>query len=384
MKYRKFFVIMLVMVLLSGLAALAAPLLLQVWESQNVLLSYQNIAIIALIVIISKTLSVLLTIFREKFAKDYNKKNFLSYMNGMFHMDYDSIITQGPTNLLEKISMAVNSIYSHMTGGLINIWSSCLIALACLILMACINIGLAAVMFIAFPINYFGYKILNKKLQERSKQMQMDTGAGFQEILSYVQNIDYIKQLPEYKNLLAALASPAEKVYGSMARVNEYAQSITIVLNGISEFIQTVIMLLLVYFFSDGGVGPYSLILATLILPLYFSSLKTVVGANVNKRDFVVAKELQKDIKACKEKEGKKAIKDIKKISLNVKELELNDKKLPFSANAQLKKGDIAQVCGASGSGKSTFVKAMLKFRKATEIKYNDIAVEDITNKSLA
>ncbi len=383
MKYRKFFVVMLIMVLLSGLAALTAPILLQIWESNNVSLSYQNIFIIILIVIASKSLNVFLTIFREKFAKEFNKKNFLRMMSDMFGMDYDSIISRGPTNLLEKISIGVNSIYSHMTGGFIQIWSGIFIASICLILMACIRWELAAVMLIAIPINFLGYRLLNKSLAERSKQMQMDTSAGFQEIISYIQHVEYIKQLPDHKGLLSTMAQPAEKIYGSMARVNEYAQSMSIVLTGITDLIQTVIMLYLAYAFYGGNVGPYAFILSSLLLPLFFANVNTIVNANINKRDFQIATQLQKELVSCCEKDGNKTIGAIDSITLNVDGLELGEKKLPFHARGELKKGDIAQVCGVSGSGKSTFAKSLMKFRSVNGVCFNDSTLADIQNYSL-
>lgn len=101
-------------------------------------------------------------------------------------MNYDSIIEKGAMNLLERASISVNSIYSFMMSGYIQIFSSLLVAIVCLILIANVNLYLALIMLLALPINYFGYKLLNKKLKKKSEEMQKSTGMGFQEILSYV------------------------------------------------------------------------------------------------------------------------------------------------------------------------------------------------------
>lgn len=129
MRYRKFFITILIVVLLSSLASLSAPFFLQCWENNNVPLTIHRIGFIVAIIVVSKLLSILLTVYRERSAKEYNKKNFGSILDRFFHMDYDSIIKEGPTNLLEKISIAVNSIYSFMTSGFITIWSSSIVAL---------------------------------------------------------------------------------------------------------------------------------------------------------------------------------------------------------------------------------------------------------------
>lgn len=149
-------------------------------------------------------------------------------------MNYDSIIEKGAMNLLERASISVNSIYSFMMNGYIQIFSSLLVALVCLILIANVNLYLALIMFLALPINYFGYKLLNKKLKKKSEEMQKMTGMGFQEILSYVQEVDYVKQLSDKSVIYNKLEPATEKVYGSMASVNEYAQSMTVVLEGIN------------------------------------------------------------------------------------------------------------------------------------------------------
>lgn len=44
---------------------------------------------------------------------------------------------------------------------------------------------------------------------------------------------------------------------------------------------------------------------------------------------------------------------------------------LPFDANAILQKGDVGQLCGFSGTGKSTFAKAIVRFRDIDGVQIN-------------
>ena len=86
MKYKPFFLTMLAMVFLSSVTALVAPFLLQAWsrDTQRAPLTFQRILLLVSVIFASKVLSVGLTVYRERFAKEFNKKNFLSMLNDAF------------------------------------------------------------------------------------------------------------------------------------------------------------------------------------------------------------------------------------------------------------------------------------------------------------
>lgn len=383
MKYKKFFIIMFILILCSSISALLAPIFIQLWKANGTSLDTKKIVFIVLLILASKVLTILFTIFREKFAKEYNKGNFISYIKNIFNMNYDSIIEKGAMNLLERASISVNSIYSFMMSGYIQIFSSLLVAIVCLILIANVNLYLALIMLLALPINYFGYKLLNKKLKKKSEEMQKSTGMGFQEILSYVQEVDYVKQLSDRSVIYNKLEPATEKVYGSMARVNEYAQSMTVVLEGINEIIKTLLLLIVVYDYMANSSSIYSIILVTLIFPLYFANVSTITNSNIEKRNFDIAKDFEKELIANKEADGSNAIDVINDIELDVNGINIKDMKLDFNAKAMLKKGDIIRINGANGSGKSTFAKGLVKFRDVKVIKVNGIDIDKCKNEDI-
>lgn len=375
--------VMLLMILLSGLTALAAPLLLQVWNHSGAELTIGRIGIIIAVILCSKCLRIILTTFRESFAEDFNKRNFMEMMDHFFHMNYDEILKHGATNLLEKIQMAVNSIYSYMTEGFIQIWAGFFMASLCLILMAGISIWLAVFMLLGLAINYIGFRLLNKKLTVLSQQLQINCSSGFQQILSQIQNADYIKQLSNYNMALHNLKPAADKIYGSMARINKFAQSMTIVLNGSTEIIQNLMMLFLVYAFAQNRISPYALLLATLVLPVYFSAVSSIVNAKINKRDYDVATAFQKEILDNAEEDGTEHLSQVNQMELSVQHLDVPGHRLDFSASGKLRKGDVVQICGSSGTGKSTFAKAILKFRHSEGISMNGVPIKEILNADL-
>ncbi|PKK40329.1 hypothetical protein ABB02_00378 [Clostridiaceae bacterium JG1575] len=177
--YRSFFRTMLIIVLLSSFISLISPILLQVWAKMGVYLNSTRIIMLIIILVASNLLNILLILFRERFAKNYNKQNFLAMMTDFFRMDYDSIISEGPSNMLEKIVTDTNQIYSYMTGSHIQIWASVIIAIVSILLILSFSPLLSIIMFVYVPISYFGYQLLNKELAKRAKVMQEETGKGF-------------------------------------------------------------------------------------------------------------------------------------------------------------------------------------------------------------
>ena len=383
MKYKRFFVIMLLMILFQSISVLLPALFLLAWQQQNQILSWERIILLIAITSGSTMLTIGLTFFREHYAKSFNERNFRSMLGNALHMDYDTIITMGPANILERISDSVNKIYSYMTGDYINICANIITIIACLILTSSITPWIAVLLLIMVPVNFCGYRMLNKELAIRSKELSEQTSRGFQEILSCVQQVDYMKQTADHSAILCMLSPSIEKLYKSMARINVYAQSSSAGLRGLNDVVRTFILMTIVYRFFSNDSSPYTLIMTSIILPLYFSKLGAIVGAKLNQTGFKVASDYQKELLLHKEVNGTIPLSKISTIGFNVSTLCVQGKKIPFDAHCSLKKGDIAQVCGPSGCGKSTFVKALLKFRPIDGVTYNDIPISDIDNQTL-
>lgn len=383
MHYKKFFATMLVIAILGSVTSLITPIFLQLWGAEQTGLSIQKMLLLVGIMLFSQALSVLFTVYRERFAKGYNKSNLSGMMQDILNMDYDSITGEGSTNLLEKAVISVSSIYTYMTGDNIQIWSSIFISSVALVLLANMSLAVSLLLLLMIPINYFGYRLLNKELAKRSQAMQTETGEGFQEIISRMQQIDYLKQSSDHVLLMETTEPVLEKIYGSMARVNEYAQSVSLVLSGLNDIVRNFALIYMVFLFTSENASPYALMLFTILLPLYFSSISTITRANLRRSEFGIAKEFQKSLKQKAEKDGHEELSEIDTIDLAVDELTLPGRMLPFKACGKLVKGDIARIQGDSGTGKSTFAKGLLKFRPVKGIQVNGTPVEEVRNASL-
>ena len=381
--YRRFFVTMLIIVLLSSALSLISPICLQLWGEKNTPLNNNRILLLIGILVISNLLKVAVVMCRERFAKNYNIKNFSAMILDFLHMDYEAIIEEGPSNMLEKIIAATNQIYTYMTGTFVQIWSAVIIAVVCIGLVLSVDLTLGLIMLLYALVSYSGYKLLNRELSKRSQRMQEETGKGFQELISYLEEPDYYKQLPNYEQLLAKILPSAERIYGSMSKVNEFAQSVSTALQGLGTIFQSSVVMLVAFSFYQGETSPFFLITTTVILPLYVSAVSTITNSNIQKIDYSVAKGLHSRIIARKEASTGIALDVINALEIDVSNLTVAGQKLPFVAKAFLKKGDIGRVSGASGTGKSTFSKALVRFRDVHGVYINGRNLTDYSVSSL-
>ena len=382
-EYKKFFVFMLSIVVVSSLLSLMPPICLQIWGSSGDSLDVKRIIWIIAILLITNVVNTILVLYRENYANKFNKENARSYLRNFMNMKYDRIIQEGPSNLLERIITAVTGIYAYMTGGYIQIWSSVIIAAAAIALLSQVSLIIAAAMLLFIPFIYFGFKLINKELTKRSIELQKQTGLGFQEIMSYIQEPDYFKQLPSTEPVIKKMNPALDKISDAMARINKFAQTSSIALSSLGTILQNVIMLLIVYSFLEAKTSPYLLMIATIIVPLYFEAVQSITRANINKKDYVAALNLEKMLKENGEETGGTGMDAVSTLTIDVNKIDLTDKILDFEAHAELHKGDIGRIYGKSGCGKSTFAKALLKFRQIDGVKINGISLSDIDNKEL-
>ncbi|QSX04749.1 ABC transporter ATP-binding protein [Sedimentibacter sp. zth1] len=383
MKYRNFFIFMIILILISGLTSLISPILLNYWMSDAVGFTTSRIIILLGALLLSLVLQLVFIYFREKFAKNFNIKNCKSMLEKYFQLSYDKINDEGPTNLVERIAQAVNNIYAFMTGDYIKIWSSILVMSVILIIISFQSLLITTVMLLIIPINYFGYKALNKELSKRSKKLQEQCASGWQQVFSFVGQTDYLKQCATYDEIISQLSPSLNNIYGSMKDVNVFAQSASSLISSINGIVRTMVLALVVYQFASSNTSPITLVLFTIVLPMYFNNVSIITNANLSKRDMKISLDLLKEWDNCLEPDGENTIKSIDTIDFDIKELAIKGKKLSKDIKEHFEKGNVVWIKGKSGSGKSTLLKLLPKFREASTIYINGENINSITNASL-
>ncbi len=382
-KHSGFLILLLILILLNAAAIMITPILLNKWIGNNTVIGIKHISSIAILLLLSYLIQILMIYFREHFALSFNIHQALQLTDKFFGLSYDDINEQGPTYLVERIAISVNSLYSYITDGFIKMVANVIIVASIIILVLTFNPLLALVFLGLLPINYFGFKLLNRELQIRSKVMQEYTSSGFKDVLNICKETDYIKQLGTRYEIHSLLEEPFSRIYGSMAKVNSFAQSISATLHSLNELAKNLMILILAYGIIGQGENPLTIVLFSIVLPIYFNAINGIVGANLVSRDLKSSSEFISYLENNQEEDGEHVLEGISQIEFKIKNLSIGDRILKSNIGEVFKKGDIVSVNGDSGTGKSTLMKLLPKFRTTDSIFINEIDIRNIENKSI-
>jgi subfamily B ATP-binding cassette protein MsbA len=359
------------------------PILLNNWIEEDTILGIKHIVGITALLLLSYLIQILIIYFREYFARTFNVSQALQLTDKFFGLYYDIINEKGPTYFMERISICVNSLYTYITGGFVQMLANLIIIIAVIVLVLSFNPLLAFILLLLLPINYFGYKLLNKELQKKSKIMQEATSSGFKDILNISRQVDYIKQLGRRDEIYSILEEPFSRVYTSMAKVNSFAQSISATLSSLNDLAKNFMILMLAYRVMSQGKNPLSIVLFSILLPIFFNAINGVVGANLASRDLHNSIDFINYLENNQETNGKEVIDEICELEFKITNLSIGDRVLQKNIDYTIRKGDIVSINGSSGTGKSTLLKLLPKFRTTETVFINGLDIKDIDNESL-
>lgn len=382
--YKAFFLCMVVLAFLSAITSLVTPFLLAVWSKTGVEITLHKLFIIISILVIMFLIKTALIFLRENFAKFFNIKNAENFILKILNLNYDTIISQGVMNLVEKAAHAVNNTYTYMTGDAVQIWANVISTVLLLTAVFFDNAIIALFLFLLIPVNYLSYKFLNDELRKRSEVLQKNTGLGFQEMLSVLSQTDYLKQCPNYNSALKQLNPAFEKIYGSMAAINKYAQTSSSFISSFNGMLQTICILIVMYNYITGTGSLLHIVVYSCILPLYFSNICVITNMNLNKNNFKVSMDFINFLNSEQEENCGAEITNINNISFDIKEITIGEQSFKFNIKDNFVKGDIIGIKGKNGTGKSTLMKQLLKFRNfgntSSGIFINGLPISEIKN----
>ncbi|MGI5061819.1 ABC transporter ATP-binding protein [Treponema denticola] len=378
--YKHFFMAMAALALVSAMTSLVVPFLLSFWAKTDAEMNLKRFFIVISVLVLMFLLKTAIIFLRENFAKHFNIKNAKNIIEKILRLKYDAIISQGNMNLVERMAQAVNNMYIYMTGDAVLIWSSIISTIIILIAIFFDNFIIGLILIALIPINYLGYKSLNAELKKRSQVMQVTTATGFQEILSVVNQTDYLKQCPDYDIVLNQLKPALDKIYGSMAQVNKYAQTSSSFISSLNSMLQTVCILLVMYNYLSGANQVLPVVIYTIVLPLFFSNISIITNINLNKNNLKVSQEFIAFLDSEQEKDSNETIRSIEKIEFDIGAIQIGEEIFKANIKDKFIKGDIVWVQGKNGSGKSSLMKQLVKFRKTSEILINEKPISSINN----
>ena len=144
--------------------------------------------------------------------------------------------------------------------------------------------------------------------------------------------------------------------------------------------LQTVCILLVMYKYLSGANQVLPVVIYTIVLPLFFSNISIITNINLNKNNLKVSQEFITFLDSEQEKDSNETIRSIEKIEFDIGAIQIGEEIFKANIKDKFIKGDIVWVQGKSGSGKSSLMKQLVKFRKTSEILINEKPISSINN----
>lgn len=382
-EYRMFLLLLLFLVLLSSLFVMISPIFINYCIQAEQKITIHLIFIIVGVLLFSHLIQILIIYIREKFAVKFNISKAKELYNKMFRLQYDKMISFEPTYTIERIGIAINSIYAFLAQGITAMVSSFIICLISLCMIFYINPILMIILFAMLPINYFGFKYLNKELQKKAIHMQDQTSTGFKEIVSVCRHSDYIKQLGDTEHVIELLNPSFNRIYKSISDVNIFGQVMSSTLRMLNSLVKNITILTVSIYILNGETQVTNIILISILLPIYFEAINQIINTNIQIRDLKGSNEFIETLDNNEEEDGSLIIDSINEIRFDIEQLKINEKVLSKNIKGTFCKGDIVGITGDSGKGKSTLLKLIPKFRLTDTIYINGYNIRDLNNNCL-
>lgn len=378
-----FVTVTFLLTIFTALLTVSVPLLLSNVFKENYQLNYQKLLWIIVFMIITYSIQIFMVIIRENFAKNFNSSYAKTLYGELHKMKYDSILSKESTYLIERIGQSIDAFYIFISNSLVGIISNIIIIIVALFLVFKINLMLGILLLLLIPLNYLGFKAINKELHKKSMIMQKETAQGYKELVSIFKNIDMVKQSDI--NRINNLIEPSlERIYLTRANVNKFGQSSSLIIKLINNFVQNLLFFILAYLIYTNKTTVNDLIIVSIILPIFFTALQGFTNVNLEFRDIQVSKEfITKELLEENEGNGNEELNQINSISFHSVKTNIGKKPFIYNIKDEYREGDIIFVKGVSGAGKSSLMKLLMKFRESEGIFINGLPINKIENYSL-
>lgn len=381
--YRKFFFLFLLLALVGSSLSLLSPLLINHWQQAGLALTRDRLILLIAILLGALLLDFVLCLIRERFAKVFNESNFTDLLEQFFHLEYDFISESGSAKLIMYMQDVVNAAYSYMTGTVINFFTAILNAAVILIVTWRIRPWVSLILLSLLPLNYFSYKLLNKILAQRSMNLSKVCSSSYQTILSYLSEVDFIKQLPAADPIIEKLRPTIDKNYQVMADINVVAQGASQLIRRLTQLLQTILIVCLIFLSGNNPETLSDVAILILLIPFYTNAVSVITDARLEHTRLSVAQHFVDEWSDHYEKDGTETLSEVREIRFDIKDLSVGDKVLQSSIQGTYHPGDVVWVRGDSGVGKSTLIKLLPRFRTSDTLFINGQDIRSFRLESL-
>lgn len=389
-KYKREIFISILMLILTSILSISGPFLLKNIIESNI--EEKNLLNSIIFYLLMITLLYLTKFvynrFRFSFEENFKNKETLNLYSKVFSMHYDKINELEPTYITERVAGTINTIFNLYSSSISGIFVSALTMLLILIIISRINAFLAFLYFLQIPIQYIGFQqMLNgekSKLAQYGILLQKTSAKNNKNIKAIMSDISNIKQYSGNDGILTFIKRNVIETNKIARKGNSYAMDICTLLEYICQIIKNFSYILIIYLFVSNMATVGDIVYLNLMNDIYYGAISDVINIRVNLRDLKAAmKFIIDEIENNKEEDGTIKIHEIQEISGTLKDVGYSNNILIKDGSFKFKKGDIIALTGASGVGKTTFVKLLNKFMYSDTIYINGENINNIENFSL-
>lgn len=375
------FVLLLFLSLLSAILFVIAPITLNNVVENVGTIGASDIVKVILLLAAGYLVEFISVFIKNGLIQQYHGRAAEILYADVFRLNYDKYIEEGPTAIRDLVWNAADA----YAGLYFDVIPSLIVNIATIIVSIYISFTLnhiaALLMFITLPIHYFGFKLLNKKLAQLSVKLRQASSKSQSNIHSVVSQVDFIKQNSENENLLPMIKKNILESEGVRKKVNYVANGVSGLLIGLNQIIQSLTIVFLAALALKNKDAFGGVVYVMLVFPYFSNAIRGLSFTNLGIADVKAADEFLKTMIENREEDGTLDMPDdVRSISFDIDSVNIYDKNLLNNVRMSFKKGDIVGIKGESGTGKSTLVKLIPKFRSVEGIYINDIPIEKIKN----
>ena len=375
------FALLLFLSLLSAILFVIAPITLNSVVENVGTIGASDIIKVILLLAAGYLVEFVSVFIKNQLVQQYHGRAAEILYADVFKLNYDKYIEEGPTAIRDLVWNAADA----YAGLYFDVIPSLIVNIATIIVSIYISFTLnhiaALLMFITLPIHYFGFKLLNKKLAKLSVKLRQASSKSQSNIHSVVSQVDFIKQNSENENLLPMIKKNILESEGVRKKVNYVANGVSGLLIGLNQIIQSLTIVFLAALALKNKDAFGGVVYVMLVFPYFSNAIRGLSFTNLGIADVKAADEFLKTMIEYREEDGTLDMpSDVKSIRFDINSVDIYDKNLLNDIHMSFKKGDIVGIKGESGTGKSTLVKLIPKFRSVKGIYINDIPIEKIKN----
>lgn len=389
-KYRKEIFASITLLVLISILSIVGPLLLKEAIDYNLEMGLKGNEIVCYILLLSVLFLAKFMYHRFRFWFEERFKNVETeeLYRKIFLMSYEEINKMEPTYITERVSGTINTIFSLYSSSISGIFVSALTMLLILLIIMRINWILALLYFLQIPIQYIGFQKLlngeNSKLSEYGILLQETSAKNNKNIKAIMSDVNSIKQYSGNKGVITFIKKCIQDTNKIARKGNRYAMDICTLLEYICQILKNISYILIIYLYVSGMATVGDIVYLNLMNDIYYGAIGDVINIQVNLRELKAAmKFIVEEVEKRKEEDGSVDIDRVDTISGRVKNVGYEKNILIEDGEFEFQRGDTIALRGASGTGKSTFVKLLNKFLECDSIYVNGMSIKNITNASL-